>query len=353
MRWWTLLILAVVLVGLIMWDSALTQQQSVTRQASARIASILDEDVFRDRPIVAIRLDLGENDPVLYYYEDGMWRCERAHGAPAENELIEAILPAILSSEGVVRTENPDDAAEFGFHREHTVRISFSGAGLATDPTGDVIYALDVGRSITRTGGSYVRPVGTQSIWEIDADLRAIIGVADELEQNAVPPMLDPHLVPQVWPGVRLGPQRIVIDRRGAEPITITRRDSDEADSERQQWEWVVTSSQGEFLGDVFQVTSYAVFITRAPYAGVIAPRDPAELGLDEPLASIVFETAEGPQLQLLVGGLSPRGGIVVYNSFTRNLYELEPEIAQRLLPSVDLLLGPEQGNPWEQWMRR
>lgn len=356
MKWTTLTILIVILIALVAWDRHLMEQTTETRRTSARIASLVSESVFEGRSIAAIRVEVGEEDIFLYVYHNGLWRCVQVHGAPAENRLIESILPAVLSAEGVVRTTDRADEHEFGLDRDNSIRIVFSGSEVFTDPAGDVIYAVDVGRSIASTGGSFVRPVGTDEIWEIDTDLRDVASINPEQMASGVPPMLDPHIIPQMWPGVRSGPQRVVIERQNESPIIITRREAEaheEAAESSPRWEWVVGDGESQFLGELFQVTSYAVFLTRAPYAGVLSPREPAQVGLDQPRARITYETAEGAQLQLVFGDLGPRGGVVVFNTFTQVLYEVDRDIVNRLLPEIDLLLSMDQGNPWEQWMRR
>lgn len=349
MKWYTLIVLALLLAGLVMWDRSLTENQSQQRLQSARIVPLLIDNPFEERPVAAIRLDVGASDVFLYAYHDGIWRCVTTYGAPAENASIEAIIPALVRAQGVIRTTDPSDAASFGLDGEDALRLAICGSELFTHPTGDVIYALDIGRSIPATGGSYVRPVHSDEVWAIDVDLRSMLNVD---HASGMPPMLDPHIVPQAWPGVRLGPARIAIERRGEETIEITRRQRDAAE-QGPQWEWIVQEGDSAFVGELLQVTSYAVFLTRAPYAGILAPRPLEQFGLDEPLAIITYETAEGPRLQLVLGGPGPRGGIVVLNTFTQVLYEVEPDIIARLLPEIDLLLDNAQGNPWERWMRR
>ena len=347
MSWRTLLILSLLLAALLAWDRSLTARREVQREQTSRVGPLLDEDPFLQRQVAAVRLDSGD-DVHLYVFHDGLWRCVTYHNAPALNEPIEAIIPALINAQGVIRSTDPADAPSFGFDDQHPLRLSVSGSEVFTHHAGDVIYAFDLGRSILATGGSYVRPVNTDTIWAIDHDFHHLLAPD---ETSSIPPMLEPHIVPRTWPGVRQGPTRLTI-QHGDRTIQITREPADPAD-DGLQWQWHVQEGAAAYLGDVLQVTSYAVFLTRAPFADVLPPQagDPYRLG--NPLAVITDEIADGPPLQLIIGGPGPGGGPVVLNSLTGVAYEIEPDITGRMLPDIDLLLDGERGNPWEPWLRR
>jgi hypothetical protein len=352
MNWKWLILLVCILSVLIWWDRQLTTQQSEQRAASARIGSLFGEEPLQGRTIAAVRVDIGLEHNYLYVYQDGLWRCINANGAPADNDLIESIFPMLLEAQGVVRTTDPAEAAAYGLASDDAVRVSLCGAEVFTDPLGDVILGVDVGRSISATGGSFVRPVGSNAIWEINQDVRAVL----DLEDPAMPPMLDPYVIPRIWPGARLGPAQVVVQVRNQPTIIITRREHPEDEPrapDAPAWQWVVSEDDSHYLGDLFQVTSYLVFLTRMEYAGVINPRPLEQLGLDQPRAIIGYVTPEGHQLELHIGGDGQRGGVIVYNSFTGNIYEVPRDIALRMVPQIDVLLSTDHGNPWEQWMRR
>lgn len=348
MRWWTLPLLALVLAALVAWDYQVTRKQTSQRLQSTRIGPFLAENPFEKRPTGAIRLEYGGQE-IIYVYHEGLWRCVTAYAAPAEHEPIEAILPTLVAAEGVVRTSAADDAASFGFANDEVVRLAICGPDVFTDPAGDVILAVDIGHSIASTGGSYARLAGSDDIWAIDIDFRSLLEID---AKSDAPPMLDPHIVPQAWPGVTLGPARITVETWGNDPLLISRRERTDGDSDF-QWQWDIQQGGQLHNGDLLQVTSYAVFLTRAEYRGILAPRPFHELGLDSPNAIVTYETAEGLSLQLVIGGRAPGGGIVVFNTLTKVLYEVDPDLTQRMVPGIDLLLSNEQGNPWERWLRR
>lgn len=348
MRIVQLLILILVLAALVLWDVTLRDQEAQLRRDAARVEQLMDASHLDDRSVAAVRVDLASDVSHLYVYSQGVWRCSSAYGAPALNDAVQAITPALMQARGVVRTSDPADAAHFGF--DDPLRVSICGTNVHTDPMGDVIFAIDVGDTIESTGGSFVRPVGSDAIWEIDQNFRDII----TLEDDTLPPMLDPRLVPRVFPGEQLGPQQVTIAAPGEAPMTITREQRDqEAQGDQPPWQWIISDGESDSVGDLMQVTSYVVFLTRVEYDAILAPRPAAEVGLAPPRAVIHYRTPEGHELELRIGGEGPRGGVVVYNTFTENFYEIDAVMLPRLLPPRDMLLDADAENPWAQWMQR
>lgn len=357
--WKQLLILVLVLAGLMAWERGLAERTTRERQAGVRIEFLLNaEEVFtEDRPIAAFRLDRNEQGAQahLYVMTDGVWRSVSAHGTIALNEAIGALVPKLTNAEGYVMTRAAAAAREFGFDTEEMLRLSVCGPDVLTDPGGDVIYALDIGNSIPETGGSYVRPTGTTEIWAIDMNFR------EELESDvgpSVPPMLDPRILPSAWPGFEPpGVDRIVVEMPNEPPLELQRYDREVTDEQiargEPAWEWSVKKGEIEYVGDPFQIFSYGGFLTNAPYAGILSPRLQNDLGLDDLRARITLRSVHGQHVQLLVGGEAPRGGIAVVNTFSGNIFEVNPGIAELLVPEMDMLLTDQLGNPWEQFLER
>jgi hypothetical protein len=362
--WKQLLSMTIVLAALVAWERVLVHRAAEQRRESARIESLVTRkqffgDAASGRPIAAVRLIRGD-DIFLYVHHDGLWRCMQAHGAPALASVIHNLLPRLFEAEGVVQTRRAEDAAAFGIGTDETIRLAFCGPDVLTELDGDVIYALEIGRAITATGGSYVRPRpprgsshDSDAIWAINVNMRE--GLSEE--RPGVPPMLDPHIVPEAWPGWGIGLQRIVI-QHGEETILAERRERELSEEQQRTgeppWEWIVERVGDESLpGDVMQLWNFTGFLARMPYAGVLAPRSMEEFGLDSPRGAVTLESGDGHALQLIVGGAAgPRGGAIVLNTFTRNVYEVDPAVVQAMLPQRDALLGGD-APPWERWLRR
>jgi hypothetical protein len=349
-----LTIMAVALAALVAWERSLVRQAATVRSESARIVRVFDaETMLEGRPIAAIRIRHGDAI-YLYIYHEGIWRCMQAHGAPALASKIDAIVPKLFAAEGVVQTTRAEEAAVYGVDTEETIRLALCGAGVLEDPTGDVILAIDIGRSIPATGGSFVRPAdGGGEIWAVNVDFR------DELAgmEQGMPPMLDPHVVPEAWPGWRTGLRRIVIEIAGDERTIVQRHERELSDEEQRagmpSWQWTVERGDIVRPGDLTQLWTYTNFLASLPYAGILAPRPAEEIGLDHPRAVLTMESADGQRAQIVIGGSSPRGGVVALSTVARTVFELDPALVDALLPPAQLLTGEHDENPWDQWLRR
>lgn len=349
-----LVILALILTGLLAWERWLVRGQERQRAESARVALLMPRDVFQDRAIAAVRIVNDRNEPLLFLFQDGLWRCLQAHLAPALGSTMQSLMNKLDIAEGVVQTRRPEDAASYGFDGPGMIRLALCGANVLSEIDGDVLFAIDIGRSIAATGGSYVRPAGTNEIWAVNVDLRPEV-VAEE--GSNLPPMLDPHIIPEAWRGTREGFRRIVIERAGGLPLVLARHDVQLTPEQRQQnmppWQW--TCSQGDDTrdADTMQLLNYSAFMVRAMYAGILAPRAAADFELDRPRAVVTIESAEAERLQLVFGGAGPRGGAIIFNTFTQVVFEVDPAISEAMLPDIAIFSGSEEGNPWEPLLRR
>ena len=217
-----------------------------------------------------------------------------------------------------------------------------------------MIFALDLGSRIPATGGSYVRPVSEGQIWAIDEDL------TEELEHepgNKLPPLLDPHLVPMVWPGWRSGLRRIVLERPERKPLQLLRRDAARTEIEQQAglppWEWIIREGESEKTADARQAYFYSQFLLQAPYADILPLKQREELGLDKPRNRIRLEAVSGQTLELLLGAQNDNGRTPVLNNFSQSIYEIDGETVSDLLPGTELLLDATKGNPWEERLKQ
>lgn len=348
--WKQILIFAIVLAGLVLWDQSLSRRAIEARDAGARIRPLISEKDRFDRAVAAFGVESAGGQRMLFLYADGMWRSVHAHGAPAVAREVESLLPALLDAEGVIRTSDPAAAPQFGFDTPEMMTLTVRGTDVLEREDGDVIYSLDLGNTSGTSGGSYVRPTGTNDIWAVNFNLRSILEPDPE---TGLPPMLDPHLIPEAWPGQRHGIRQVTIQEVGEPTVTLLRREVESGETGGPTFEWIVRAGSTEFPGHPMQMFSYMGFLMRAPFAGILNPSHQGTLGLETPNARITIEAMNGSQLQLLIGGSGPRGGVAAGNTFTRNLYELAPPIADLLTPEIEMMVNPELGNPWEDFIRR
>ena len=352
-----LLIMLVVLSSLLFWERRLARQESQTRRAALRIQRLVSQDLFKARPIAALQLEAPDGKTFFYAHQQGVWRCLSMYGAVALTPQIQTVLGKVIKASGVVQSqvsEYSTNLTSFGLDSSQRWRLALCGSKVRSEQGGDVIFALDLGSRIPATGGSYVRPVSEGQIWAIDEDL------TEELEHepgNKLPPLLDPHLVPMVWPGWRSGLRRIVLERPERKPLQLLRRDAARTEIEQQAglppWEWIIREGESEKTADARQAHFYSQFLLLAPYAGLLPPKERERLGLDKPQSRIRLEAVSGEILELLLGAQTAEGRTPVLNTFSQSIYLIHHETVANLLPEAELLLDATKGNPWEQQLNQ
>jgi len=352
-----LLIMLFVLSCLLFWERRLARQELRTRHAAVRIQRLVSPDLFKDRPIAALQLEAPDGKTFFYAHQQGVWRCLSMHRAIALTPQIQTVLGKVIKASGVVQSqvsEYSTNLISFGLDSSQRWRLALCGSKVRSEQGGDVIFALDLGSRIPATGGSYVRPLTEGQIWAIDEDL------TEELERepgSKLPPLLDPHLVPVVWPGWQSGLRRIVLERAERKPLQLLRRDKARTEAEQQSgmppWEWIIREGESEKTADVRQAHFYSQFLLQAPYAGLLSQKQREELGLDKPQSRIRLEAVSGQTLELLLGTQTAEGRTPVLNTFTQSIYEIDRETVSNLLPEAELLLDANKGNPWEEQLNQ
>ena len=247
-------------------------------------------------------------------------------------------------------SEYSTNLASFGLGLSQRWRVTLCGSKVHLNDGGDVIFALDLGSRIPATGGSYVRPVSEDQIWAIDEDLTEVL---EREPGSKLPPLLDPYLVPVVWPGWQSGLRRIMLERPGKKPLELLRRDKARTEAEERSglppWDWIIREGASEKTADAKQAHFYSQFLLHAPYEGLLPPKQREALGFDKPKSRIRLEAVSGQTLELLLGAPTAQNRTPVLNTFSQCLYEIRRETESDLLPDAELLLDATKGNPWEE----
>ncbi|TVQ51690.1 MAG: hypothetical protein EA377_12010 [Phycisphaerales bacterium] len=351
--WKQLFIMAILLAALIGADRYIQHQRADERKASAQVTELFSTAMFLENPVAAFRLITADDREWTYIHDEGIWRSVEAFGAPGIQSRMELLLPSLLSARGVIQAKTSEHQAHFGLGGSERIVIAACGPAVLTDPDGDVIAGIEIGRAIPETNSTFVRRLGEQAIWAVNIDFHDIIKLS---EVPGIPPMLDPNIIPEAWPGADVGIQSVSVQRfDGGESYRAQRVERTPADAESSRavpWEWVIEISDGTYSIDPRLVQSYFLFLVRAPFAGILRPGNRPELGFEDPQAQIDLTTADGEVLRLLVGARQPRGGVAILNSYTQVGYLLDPNLLPLLVPDADVLLGDALDDPWEPHIR-
>lgn len=351
--WKHLFIMVIVLGALIGADRFLRQQSASEREASARVGALFTEERFLENPVAAFRLETGADRIWVYYFDNGIWRSVNAYGQPGMKSKMDQLLPGMLSARGVIQARTSEHDREFGFGGPDRLVLAACGPDAITDPDGDIIAGIEIGKSIPETGGTFVRRLGEEAIWSVNLDFR---GMIRKSSVEGIPPNLDPNVIPEVWPGLDVGVRSIAVRRFDGQESFRARRVERDTDPEQSGgflgWEWVLETPDGQFSIDMNLLRSYLIFLTRMPYLGILSPGERPELGFEEPRAHIDIQTAEDQTMRLIIGAVQPRGGVAVLNSFTQVGYLVDAQQIRLALPPIDDLLGSPDDDPWEPWIR-
>ena len=199
--WKQIILMIVALAALIALDWQLTSWRNTSSEGSVAPAPFVSAEVFADRPVAAVKLETA-NHQLLYVFHDGLWRCIGFNSAPAIGSRVSALTPALVAAYGVVRSRDAEDAAAYGFNETKSFRLKFCGQYVLQDREGDVIQEIEVGKSIgpTGSGGCFARHVGSDDVWAIDVDFRAIIGGCMSSAASRCAPTIQPG---SRWPAPR------------------------------------------------------------------------------------------------------------------------------------------------------
>lgn len=342
-------ILLVVLLMMVLLERVLAHRESETRRESVRVRQLVSADVFVDRGVAAFKLDTGAGDSFLYLFDDGLWRCIQANAAPVMPSLINPVMGRLLETSGYVVSRDREAASSFGFNRQSTLRLSVCGPDVLEDPERDVVYAIEIGSSVSATDGSYVRPFGSDDIWLIDDDFRDVLEPDPDFP---LPPMVDPRIIPEAWTAGHEGIRQITLERDGGVILHMQREDIPQpVEPLAPRWAWIITDGERQYEAHPNQIQSYGTFLLNVQFAGLPGPARRIELGVDSPRAAITLVGADGRRLQLRFGNQTPRGGIAVFSTFSGTLYEVPQPVIEMFFPDLQLLLDPAYGNPWQPWI--
>lgn len=353
--WRTVIVLGAILAALVVWDHRLDQQERAQRATSARVGRLLADVDPLALSVREVRITLGQESPPLVYSPrlDRLWRCLTVLAAPIRMAELERVIQSAVEATGVVRTRDLAAASRFGIGSARAIRLSVHGPGALETSGADVLFELEIGDCIPDADACFVRRAGSSAIWAIEGNLRELLLP----HPDGGLPLIDPNVIPSVWPGARELPRRVLIEHAGREPIELTRHDLEPSDagSEPEDASWRFRLRQGalEDLPLEQEVAAlYATFLTRAPHAGLLDPRQEQDLDFDRPRARVELRPTVGPPLELRFADPMEHG-IPIYNSFSGSVYLVDAELARLLAPLPPMLRSEEEALRWLEVLRR
>jgi hypothetical protein len=344
-------VLIALLVGLVATDRTLDRIDQEQRNSRVQVRAFLSEEESADLLVAAITVTTGDGRSFLYGRTDGVWRCLDLHRAPASEAHIAGLLDAVREARGIVQTRDSDLAVEYGFGTDRSWRVTFHGPALMKDPDRDVRLEVEVGSSRPSVDGCFLRRPGQDAIWAVDTNPRAFL---DDVGGGV--PLLDPTLVPSVFPGVGHTVVAAEVERSDGTRYSLVMRKvevtPEEAALGSSGIRWVLTTpgADDRAVNPILSI-SYLSFLRLAAWQSVLDPARLPERGMDTPVARVVLRADDGRTLALVIGPPGEQGLHAVVDATLQCAYLINSEIADLLAPDPQRLIFPGK-NPWERWLR-
>ncbi|MGQ0553598.1 MAG: hypothetical protein ACT4PU_10305 [Planctomycetota bacterium] len=340
-----LLLLAVLAAGLLVWDATLVRAEAAARRQSLRIAPLVAPETLASLNVAALRVQRGSGPTHLYGQKGGQWRCLTWRGALGDSERISELLAAVLGAEGLVQSPAPPRPQDYGLDGPEMLRLALHGPKASVlDPARDLLLSFDLGQSFGEGDGSFVRPTGGSEVWSIDSRPASLL--------QGDPPLLDRHLVPELWPGGFPRIQVMRVQRPGAPLLELELRakpvSNEEMAAGRPPFEWVRRVGGLETPCAQLLAQNFSVWLLMQPWENLYEAALEPHLGFETPRAELVLQAA-GQELRLLLGDRPPGGGPAVLNESFGLLYEVAPEDVPLIFPEAEVFDISAQVNPWQR----
>ncbi|QDU66636.1 DUF4340 domain-containing protein [Engelhardtia mirabilis] len=364
--------LAALAIGLRRWSASLTQRDTDSRAGGSEVAALVDRPssrLFDERgevmvPVAAVTVERtdgrGGRESFFYARVSGLWRCTTHLALVADQDAVLGLVQSVIDAKGVVRVADlaADDPtlAEYGLDAGACVRVSLHGVDVLKDEERDVLFAVDLGRSLAR-GGVFARRIGGDEVLELDRDLAAGLRFTSRpVVGLPTPPLIDRHVIPNAWPGFRSGIARVFVDRADGSGFELRREAAPgpPGPDGRPTGTWTVVDAETGESAAAHPVlaTGFELFLAHATFAAPIDPRSVQPSALERPDATLTIQPVEGEALEVLFLRPKANGARVVVDRFSQTAVEVERAIAELLLPDVRQLTDPSMGIPWDPYLR-
>lgn len=345
--------LGALLLGLYWWDSVLERDSQALRDPRNRIGRLIRAEERDALEIAAISVGRGDGPRHLFTPIEGVWRCPTWQDALVAKEQVDALLKALLEAEGMARSSDPARASDYGIGGSAGLRVQLHGPALLKRADRDVRLEIEFGTRQSDGDGGYVRRADHPAIWSIDTDPWTPLNSP----VPGSPPLLDPHVVPRIWPGESRRVDRLVIEHDGGPKIELTLHEVQVSEEEMRtgklSYRFEMQVDGNDTPVHDRHAMSYLGYLFGAPWQEILPGRRAAELGLEAPAARVSLFPAKGEMCQLWVGSDQPEGGVPVLNLTSGSLFLMARDAALALAPPLELLLLDSQEDVWQRWQQR
>lgn len=355
-----ILLLWIVLGGafVALWrlEESLRADEVAARDSAFRIGRLIRKDE-RER-IQAAAVSVGPKNGTKWIYardELGHWVCINFQLALASEEMIDRLMKTLLDAEGTVRTRDLSRASEYGIGTDQSYEVRLHGPEISGPDHLDVRFTVELGKPLEDLNACYVKRTDDAGIWEIDTNPWTALAPG---AHAGLPPMLDPNVIPRVWPGQSRRVNVIRVEHADGEAFEITLHDIQITEEEfrlgKSPYEWHLHANGTENIAPMRPTGAYSSYLFFAPFADLPDPRLTKELGFEQPRVRIQLTPADGEVCELRVAPKPLESGLVpVLNLQAQRLYAVTPAVAELLAPRHAAFQGEDGPNPWEAELQK
>lgn len=341
-------LLAAGTVLLFWFDAGRRAADRAERAAALRIGRLVGAEERADFELIALRVEQG-GASWRYEPRDGVWRAVDHGDAVADAEGIAALEKALFEAEGMVASRARERTADYGFDGARMRRVTLEGARGRS-------VTVDLGLQLSPGEGGYARRGAAAPVWSIDTDPWTALAPRGP---EGSPPLLDPFIVPRIWPEGGRRIERIEVEHRAGERIVLTLLDVEVSEAERREGKRPYTFAMevdgaSTPAGDEAAM-AFQSFLLAAPWTKVLPAERRAEWAAARdatPLARVRLHPGAEREAATLELREQPGFGTarLVFNDRSGALFEIESEVAALLAPrAADLAPGA----PAERWTAR
>lgn len=278
----------------------------------------------------------------------GLWRVLDATQAVGDSRAIESLVSTLLDARVLRRSGEERERASYGLVPTPVWRVELCGAKVLSDPGRDVLFALEVGRSLPPSA-SLVQRAGESSALELEFDL------AGQLERAFAAgraPFEDARLIAGPFPGLGGTIDRVFVDHADGTALELVRVRASEAElaAGAAPWTWQLSVDGLAKPCPSPRAEAYLAFLTSIPVVRALPARSASELGFERPDARV---TALGSSGEAMVVELVQRGEQAFgFNRTLATVASLDPTVAALVAPRAEGLLELERPNVWDAWLR-
>jgi len=344
-------ILLGLLLALLSVDRSQRDAAAERRAVALRVRTLISPEAREGRPVAVVRVQDGNGRVEIYGRQQGQWNCLSWRGAPALGEKLEQLILGLYEAQGVVLSEHPEHPQDYGLDVGAMRTVSLHGPAMKpTDPSSDLVLAIDVGAPVVGAEGCYARIRGESAIWTIDNDPGAVLG---REPAGVRPVLLDQALVPANWPGASPRLKTLSVAHAGQDEFDLEMRQRElspeQAMSGVPGFEWILEYGGSEQVASTGIATAYANHVLTAPWVDVLDPALAPSLGFETPRAQLTLYGGGPDPCRLILGGRTPSGRSAVLNTFSRLVFEIEPASEPLLFPQAEAFSADALVNPWEK----